>query len=127
MGRALLCLIMLLAAVGCAAPARADPPREAAQRFYAAVGGGRGEAACALLAPRAEQRLAEEHGSCAHGVLALGLRGGTVRGVSVWGGEAQVRMTEDTVFLHEYPAGWRIRGAGCEPRPPAPYDCEVET
>jgi hypothetical protein len=38
-----------------------------------------------------------------------------------------VRLARDTVFLHRFPAGWLVRGVGCEPRKNLPYDCEVST
>jgi len=54
------------------------------------------------------------------------LTGGEVRQVEIWGGDAQVRLGDDTVFLTETGAGWRVTAAACEPRGEAPYDCEVE-
>ncbi len=47
-------------------------------------------------------------------------------GVEIWGGEAQVRLSGDTVFLTETSAGWRVVAAACEAQLEAPYDCEVE-
>ncbi|MFI0417244.1 hypothetical protein [Spongiactinospora sp. 9N601] len=123
----IVCATALVAACGCAAPAGAGPAQAAAARFLDAVRDGQGAAACALLAPEAAESLAEEEGGCASAVLRLGLPGGgTVRQVSVWGDEAQVRLTTDTVFLHRFARGWLVRGAGCRPDPPGPYDCEVE-
>src|SRR4051794_3294899 len=46
--------------------------------------------------------------------------------VDIWGGEAQVRLGGDTVFLTQTHAGWRVVAAVCEERGEAPYDCEVE-
>jgi hypothetical protein len=37
-----------------------------------------------------------------------------------------VRFTGDTIFLAKFPDGWKVRGAGSEPRTELPYDCEVE-
>ncbi|XVQ89797.1 hypothetical protein ACQP2K_21000 [Microbispora siamensis] len=59
--------------------------------------------------------------------MSTGLRAGAVRGVDVWGDEARVRVDGDTLFLHRFPDGWRVRAAGCEPHPEQPYECEVET
>ncbi|PZG36204.1 hypothetical protein C1I98_27070 [Spongiactinospora gelatinilytica] len=123
----IVCAAALMAACGCAAPAGAGPAQAATARFLDEVRDGQGAAACALLAPEAAESLAEEEGGCASAVLRLGLPGeGTVRQVSVWGDEAQVRLTTDTVFLHRFAEGWLVRGAGCRPDPPGPYDCEVE-
>ncbi|GAA3446222.1 hypothetical protein [Planomonospora venezuelensis] len=100
--------------------------RQAAERFYAAVAGGQGERACALLTPEAAESLRTGDGTCGQAVLALGLPGGEVTGAQVWGDEAQVRLARDTVFLHRFAQGWLVRGAGCRPRGDLPYDCEVE-
>jgi hypothetical protein len=45
--------------------------------------------------------------------------------VSAWGDEAQARSTADTLFLHDFPDGWRVTGAGCHPRNEQVYDCTV--
>ncbi|MBB2912050.1 hypothetical protein FHS43_003330 [Streptosporangium becharense] len=111
---------------GCAS-ADDVPAREAALRFYGAVEGGQGERACALLAPEAAESLRTGGETCAAAVAQLDLPGGEVLGVQVWGDEAQVRLTRDTVFLHRFPAGWLVRGAGCRSRGDLPYDCEVRT
>jgi hypothetical protein len=111
---------------GCTAEA-ARPAEQAARQFYATVEGHRGEQACALLAPEAAKSLEAGDQTCATAILQLDLPGGEVRGTEVWGDEAQVRLARDTVFLHRFPTGWRVRGAGCEPRENLPYDCEVST
>ncbi|GAA2900671.1 hypothetical protein GCM10010517_66350 [Streptosporangium fragile] len=111
---------------GCAS-AEDAPAEDAARQFYAAVQGRDGERACALLAPEAAESLRTGSETCAAAVVGLDLPGGDILGVQVWGDEAQVRMTRDTVFLHRFPKGWLVRGAGCEPRGDLPYDCEVKT
>ena len=35
--------------------------------------------------------------------------------MEIWGGDAQVKLTGDTVFLTETSAGWRITSAACTP------------
>ncbi len=85
------------------------------------------EERCALLAPSTLQTLeAEESAPCADVIGQVPLPGGAVETVEVWGGQAQVRLTGDTVFLTETPTGWRVTAAACEPRGEMPYDCEVE-
>ena len=37
----------------------------------------------------------------------------------------QARSTTDTLFLHDFPDGWRVTGAGCHPRNDQVYDCTV--
>jgi hypothetical protein len=82
---------------------------------------------CRLLAPTALAALEEESaGSCEEAVQQLPLDGGEVTTVEIWGGDAQVRVGEDTLFLTETGAGWRVVAAACRPRGDAPYDCEVE-
>ncbi|MEU8380669.1 hypothetical protein, partial [Streptosporangium sp. NPDC048865] len=83
--------------------------------------------ACALLAPEAALSLRTGDQSCETAIGALDLPGGRVLGTEVWGDEAQVRLSGDTVFLHRFPEGWRVRGAGCTSRGDLPYDCEVST
>ncbi len=82
---------------------------------------------CALLAPSTLQTLeAEESAPCADVIGQVPLPGGAVEAVEVWGGDAQVRLSGDTVFLTETPPGWLVTAAACEPRGELPYDCQVE-
>ena len=80
---------------------------------------------CALLAPKTLAAL-EQEAPCTDAIEQLPLQGGEVTGVEIWGGEAQVRLRGDTVFLTETGAGWRVVAAACQPQGDAPYDCEVE-
>ncbi len=85
------------------------------------------EERCALLAPSTLQTLeSDESAPCADVIGQVPLPGGAVETVDVWGGQAQVRLSGDTVFLTETPTGWRVTAAACEPRGEMPYDCEVE-
>jgi hypothetical protein len=82
---------------------------------------------CALLAPATLQTLeSDESAPCADVIAQVPLRGGPVEAVEVWGGQAQVRLAGDTVFLTETPSGWQVTAAACEPRGEMPYDCRVE-
>jgi hypothetical protein len=81
---------------------------------------------CGLLAPKTLEQLEEESGPCEDAVENLPLEGGEVRTVEVWGGDAQVRLGADTLFLTRTPAGWKVAAAVCTRRPEGPYDCEVE-
>ena len=82
---------------------------------------------CALLAPATLQSLeSDESAPCTDVIGRVPLPGGAVEAVEVWGGQAQVRLSGDTVFLTETPTGWRVTAAACEPRGEMPYDCEVE-
>ena len=82
---------------------------------------------CALLAPSTLETLeSDESAPCADVIGQVPLPGGAVEAVEVWGGDAQVRLGSDTVFLTETPSGWRVTAAACEPRGELPYDCQVE-
>lgn len=122
--RIVLGLAVVVVLTGCAADT--GPPTHTAERFHAALAAHQGAAACALLAPDTAERLPREGETCAHAITALGLSGGPPRAASRWGDEAQVRLGQDTVFLHHYASGWRVRAAGCTPQEAGrPYDCEV--
>ncbi|MEV4295321.1 hypothetical protein [Microbispora rosea] len=126
---AVVCLGLVTAQVtaGCAS-AEDTSVAATAQRFLSAAGDGRGGPACLLLAPEAARSLDD----CEKDIVSAGLRAGAIRGVDVWGDEARVRVDGDTLFLHRFPDGWRVRAAGCRPRPDQsytgqPYECEVRT
>ncbi|MEU4697903.1 hypothetical protein [Nonomuraea dietziae] len=88
---------------------------------------GQGDAACALLAARTAARLPDRGQTCGQALNELRLTGGPVLSVSLWGDEAQVRLNGDTLFLHRYDGGWRVRAAGCTSKGEnLPYDCEVD-
>lgn len=82
-------------------------------------------ARCDLLTPKAREQL-ERSGPCGDQLGDLPLGGGEVESVEVWGGDAQVRLSGDTVFLTRTSAGWKVAAAACTPSAEGPYDCEVE-
>jgi hypothetical protein len=82
---------------------------------------------CDLLAPTALSALEETAGEpCVEAIEDLPLEPGEVESVEVWGRDAQVVTTGDTVFLSQMEGGWRVIAAACRPNGEAPYDCEVE-
>jgi hypothetical protein len=82
---------------------------------------------CGLLVPTALEQLEQDAGApCEEAIGDLPLDGGAVARTEVWGGDAQVRLEDDTVFLTRTSAGWRVAAALCSPRPEGPYECEVE-
>lgn len=82
---------------------------------------------CALLAPAALAALeSDESAPCTAAVSGLAPRGGQVQHTEVWGEEAQVRLTGDTLFLSRTGSGWKVVAAGCSPNGELPYDCRVE-
>lgn len=129
-------LVVAGTVAGCAGAA--DAPREVAVSFYAAIGANDGDAACAALATRAAEAVAEaededEGSTCAEAILSgevgddladrsQGIDEGSTR---VAGRQAQVRLGTDTVFLARSGGGWVVTAVGCDPRPEQPYDCEV--
>lgn len=114
------------AAGGCAASAEGTRVRAAAAGFFTAVEHGDGERACAALVPAAARSLESGGSSCAEEIGKLGLDGGDIHGVQVWGDYAQADAGADTVFLSRWGSGWKVSAAGCTPRPGRPYECEVE-
>jgi hypothetical protein len=68
----------------------------------------------------------EEPTGCPVALEQLPLGAGGVVSAQVWGQEAQVRLTDDTLFLSRTPDGWRVAAAGCEASGQGRYDCLVE-
>jgi hypothetical protein len=97
--------------------------RDAAAAFTAADPAGR----CALLAPGTLASLErEEEAPCAQAVGQLPLGSGEVTSVQVWGEDALVRLSDDTLFLTLTDRGWQVSAGACEPQPDAPYVCRLE-
>lgn len=85
------------------------------------------ETRCGLLAPATLAAFEQDEStSCAQAIGDVPLGGGAVESVEIWGGDAQVRLSGDTLFLTETRAGWRVTAAACRSRGEAPYDCQVE-
>ncbi len=107
---------------GCAGMERPDVERVASD-FARGDPGVR----CALLAPAALAALeSDESAPCTATVGRLTPPGGQVQQTEVWGDEAQVRMTGDTLFLTRTGAGWKVIAAGCTSNGDLPYQCRVE-
>jgi hypothetical protein len=89
------------------------------------------ERACALLAPRTVEHLAEDgDGECAKGLDdAAPPAGESVVGATVAGRSAQVVLGDQVVFLARFDSGWRVTAAGCDrdsSDQAVPYHCTVE-
>jgi hypothetical protein len=99
-----------------------------ATKLLTAVAAKDGAAACATLAPDTAAELVQSEGkSCDKAILDQDLPSpATVRGADVYGQWAQVRLTDDTVFLAVFPGGWRVVAAGCTHRKSRPYDCALQ-
>jgi hypothetical protein len=85
-------------------------------------------ARCALLAPATVIALEHDESSgCAQALDQLAPPGGgPVQSTAVWGDNAQVRLTDDTLFLNRTEQGWKITAAGCRSQGDAPYLCRLE-
>lgn len=101
---------------------------EVATTLLTAVAGKDGAAACATLAPDTAAELVQSAGkSCDQAILDQDLPApAAVDSTDVYGQWAQVRLSDDTLFLAVFPGGWRVVAAGCQSRQPRPYDCTLQ-
>jgi hypothetical protein len=116
-----LVLVPGLWVAGCA---NADEPnvRAAASSFA----GGDDQGRCGLLSPATLSSLeAEEDAACPEAIGQLPLGSGDVVSVEVWGEDALVHLSDDTLFL-TWDDGWVVSAAACEPRGDGPYECQLE-
>lgn len=114
--------VTALVLAGCASASGADVSRVAAAFENRSVDA---QTRCELLAPATLNSVAQSS-PCEEEITHLPLQGGPVRSVQVWGGNAQVKLGGDTVFLTRTDEGWRVTAALCQPRGEAPYDCQVD-
>jgi hypothetical protein len=120
-GRGALGALLVAALAGCAS---ADEPavRNVASSFAA----GDAQARCDLLATGTLTALLAD-GACPEAIGQLPLGRGDVVSVEVWGEDALVRLTDDTLFLTREDAGWRVSAAACQATgPDRPYECRLE-
>jgi len=114
------CAALLLG--GCSSSQEADVERVATTFADPA---GDPAARCDLLAPSTRAAI-EESAACTEAIDELPLDTGEVASVEIWGGDAQVTLAGDTLFLTETSAGWKVIAAACRSQREKPYDCEVE-
>jgi hypothetical protein len=123
--RAGLMLAAVLAAMATAGCAGLQQPE--VERVAAAFTQSPAVDRCALLAPATVAALEhDESAPCADALGQLDLPGGQLVSSAVWGENAQVRLTGDTLFLTRTAAGWKVAAAGCTPHGEAPYLCRLE-
>lgn len=122
-----MCLLLSLAACS-SAPGNDVAVSEVAGSFSTALAADDGTAACHLLADSTRAALEKQSGlDCADAMGSVGLPpAGAVRSIAAYGRAAQVVLESDVIFLTLAPSGWRVTAAGCTPRPPRPYDCDLK-
>jgi hypothetical protein len=111
-------------AAGCGAGG--DAVTAAATQFLDAVERGEGSAACDVVAPAAEESLTSDGTDCAAALTELDIPTGAVESASVWSDRAQVRTSDDVLFLVDLPDGWQVMAAGCTRQPDETYQCLLE-
>lgn len=114
---------------GCAGQGNAETGNAAAAAvvFSHSIEAGTG-AACSLLAPETLKVLEESEGPCAAALAEeLESASGPAESTEVYGKDAVVRLSTDTIFLARFPDGWRVTAAGCtREQDGRPYDCKVK-
>jgi len=112
---------------GCATQT-APAPREVAGEFAQALSAENGQDACRLLAPETRSQLVRAAGEpCASAILEEELpEQGPVERSSSFGTMAEITYAADTMFLTEFPCGWKVMAAGCAPVTGHPYDCQLQ-
>lgn len=99
----------------------------AVQEVASSFAGGDPQGRCDLLAPTTLEALLHEEPSCPEGLEQLPLGTGEVVSIEVWGSDAQVHLTDDTLFLTRDGAAWRVSAAACRPGgDDGPYSCQLE-
>ncbi|ARX88330.1 hypothetical protein SMD44_07817 [Streptomyces alboflavus] len=122
-------LALACAVSGCGTvDGRREAARAAVARFEQAVRTGDAAALCGALAPGTREELEQSgQATCAAAVLGEDLpHGGAGRHVDVHGRQARVVLEKDTVFLSQFPDGWKVVAAGCLPQGDRPYRCSVK-
>jgi hypothetical protein len=122
-GSPVLVLGLVLATVGGCTNADEPAVREVAASFGGADADGR----CRLLAPTTVTALErDESSSCSEAIGQLSVGSGEVVSVQVWGPDALVRLTDDTLFLTRGDTGWQVSAAACAPDGDGRYVCQLE-
>jgi hypothetical protein len=129
MRNGMLLLLLFIALTGCAgAGTRGADASELAVEFEQALVAGRVHVACKLFAPETRSELEESaQKECPAALSEEALPdGGTVQRAEVYGRQAMIILQRDTLFLSQFPAGWRVVAAGCVPESDRPYQCTVK-
>jgi hypothetical protein len=116
---------------GCGPGSDQATARSVTDRFFAALGSGNGDQACAQLSPDTRAQLeSQESKPCREAITGLGLDRGSVASVNVYIVNAMVELSNgEAAFLDHGQEGWRLSAVGCKDQgKPAdrPYDCDLE-
>ncbi|MGW7270913.1 hypothetical protein ACWGH5_10370 [Streptomyces sp. NPDC054864] len=124
--------VLLAALSGCGSvQEREDSASAAVIRFQANLRTADNARGCAALAPGTRDEV-EQNAElpCARALSDAGLpKAGPadeVRVVDVYGRQARVVTSRDTLFLSSFPGGWKVTAAGCTERPAMPYQCLIK-
>jgi len=120
--------VLLLALTGCTGQGNAENHNAgSAAVAFASSAKSSPTAACDLLAPETRKELESTDGPCASSLpQQVDSAGGSVREVQVYGKDAIVHLSDDTVFLARFRDGWRVTAASCTPQGDRPYDCRIK-
>ncbi len=119
--------VLLVLAVGLAAAGCASADEPAVRDVAASFAGGDPQTRCSLLAPSTRESLvAEEQTSGPEAIGSLPLGSGDVLSVEIWGEDALVQLSDDTLFLTRDAGAWLISAGACLPGGDRPYQCQVE-
>jgi hypothetical protein len=130
--RTLVAILCAVAVAGCGVSDDEAEVRDVAERFYEAIRGDDGDAACELLSAEAVKALEGQTGQkCDDVITRLEYEGGDVEAAVVYVTNAKVETSAgESAFLAEEPDGWRIVAVACKPelgKPrDRPFECEVE-
>jgi hypothetical protein len=118
----------LLVLGGCAGQGNAeDHNAGAAAVAFVASAKDSPSASCNLLAPETRKELESTDGPCDSALPQQVESGaGSVRQVEVYGKDAIVHLSTDTVFLARFHDGWRVTAAACTSQGDRPYDCKIK-
>ncbi|KOY56021.1 hypothetical protein ADK59_21565 [Streptomyces sp. XY332] len=120
---------VVVALCGCGAPApRLDAARQAGAAFEQALAATDYPRACALLAPQTRRQLeADESKPCGPALQGQELpTAGDVQSTQLYGRQALLRLSDDTLFLSQFDDGWKVVAAGCTPEADKPYRCSLK-
>jgi hypothetical protein len=120
----LLTALLGLAAGGCAT--QETFARSSAEQFNQALSGGDAITACALLTPTARRTIERQQGRECPEVITKQLQAQRmITGVTVDGGQAQVRQGPETLILANDGDHWLVSAAGCRTSAVG-YSCTVD-